>query len=165
MRYYTEIATPVGEVTVVSNGAAITVVSLQPARALGLDDAVRDDAVLSEARRQIEAYFEGTLQHFDLPLAPSGTAFQTRVWAALQQIPYAHTWSYRRLARAVDSPRGARAVGAANGCNPIAIIIPCHRVIGADGSLTGYAGGMQRKQWLLGHEARVLGVQTSLALS
>ena len=104
----------------------------------------------SRSRRlpaQLAAYFAGDLKAFDLPLAPAGTPFQRRVWAALQAIPYGRTWSYGELARRVGS--AGRAVGLANGKNPIALIIPCHRVIGSDGSLTGYGGGLDRKRYLL----------------
>jgi len=103
---------------------------------------------------QLEAYFCGALSAFDLPLDPVGTDFQRTVWKALIAIPYAETRTYGEIARAIRQPRSARAVGLANNQNPIAIIVPCHRVIGADGSLTGYGGGIQRKRWLLQHEAR-----------
>jgi methylated-DNA-[protein]-cysteine S-methyltransferase len=113
--------------------------------------------VLAEATRQLRAYFSGDLRRFDLPLAAEGTIFQQRVWRKLGEIPFATTWSYGALARAVTRPTAYRAVGAANGRNPISIIIPCHRVIGSDGSLTGYGGGEPAKRWLLDHEARVNG--------
>jgi len=93
--------------------------------------------------------FAGQRTAFELPLAPEGTEFQRRVWAALQQIPYGQTWSYGELARHIGSPAASRAVGLANGKNPIALVIPCHRVIGSDGSLTGYGGGLERKRFLL----------------
>jgi len=108
--------------------------------------------LLNETVAQIEAYFSGRLQNFDLPLAPQGTDFQQRVWQALRQIPFGKTASYQDIARAVGNPKAVRAVGGANHHNPIAIIIPCHRVIGADGKLTGYGGGLWRKEWLLRHE-------------
>jgi methylated-DNA-[protein]-cysteine S-methyltransferase len=114
-----------------------------------------DAALLAAAAQQLREYFAGERRRFDLPLAPSGTAFQERVWRKLGDIPYARTWSYGELARAVEQPTASRAVGAANGRNPISIIIPCHRVIGSDGSLTGYGGGEPAKRWLLDHEARV----------
>ena len=109
--------------------------------------------MLDETERQLDRYFEGTLTEFDLPLGPRGTPFQQQVWAALCDIPYGETISYGELARRVGRPGSARAVGAANGSNPISIIIPCHRVIGSDGRLTGYGGGIDRKAWLLDHEA------------
>lgn len=108
--------------------------------------------VLAEARRQLAAYFAGELTAFDLPLAARGTPFQERVWAALRDIPFGRTISYAELARRIGDPRATRAVGLANGRNPLSIVVPCHRVIGADGSLTGYGGGLARKRWLLGHE-------------
>jgi methylated-DNA-[protein]-cysteine S-methyltransferase len=112
-----------------------------------------DEAVLDETERQLGRYFEGTLTEFDLPIGPRGTPFQQRVWAALCDIPYGETISYGELARRVGRPGSARAVGAANGSNPISIIVPCHRVIGANGKLTGYGGGLPRKAWLIDHEA------------
>lgn len=111
-----------------------------------------DNLVLREASLQLAAYFKGDLQHFDLPLAPEGTEFQQRVWSMLLDIPFGESRSYMDLSLALDNPGAIRAVGAANGRNPIGIIIPCHRVIGSDGSLTGYAGGLERKEWLLRHE-------------
>lgn len=105
-----------------------------------------------QAMQQLHEYFEGTRQAFDLPLTPPGTTFQQRVWQALQQIPYSHTVTYQDLAKCLSKPTASRAVGSANGRNPIAIIIPCHRVIGRDGRLRGYAGGLHLKQQLLQHE-------------
>lgn len=110
------------------------------------------DSVLAETRRQLEEYFAGTRQAFDLPLAPAGTAFQQQAWQALLDIPYGSTASYREQAVRIGNVKAVRAVGLANGRNPIAIIIPCHRVIGSDGSLTGYAGGLPIKRALLEHE-------------
>jgi methylated-DNA-[protein]-cysteine S-methyltransferase len=104
-------------------------------------------------REQLDAYFAGELDTFDLPLAPQGTPFQLRVWEQLTKIPFGETISYGELARRLDDPKLVRAVGLANGRNPISIVIPCHRVIGADGSLVGYGGGLERKRWLLEHEA------------
>jgi methylated-DNA-[protein]-cysteine S-methyltransferase len=102
---------------------------------------------------QLDAYFAGELEAFDLRLDARGTPFQMRVWDQLLQIPFGETISYSELARRLDDPKLVRAVGLANGRNPISIVIPCHRVIGADGSLVGYGGGLERKQWLLEHEA------------
>ena len=109
---------------------------------------------LREARRQLEEYFAGHRREFDLPLRLHGTQFQRRVWDVLTEIPYGVTWSYGQLAKRIDHPNASRAVGLANGRNPISILVPCHRVIGANGSLTGYGGGLDRKQWLLAHEGR-----------
>lgn len=112
----------------------------------------RDDAALAEVARQLAEYQAGDRQTFDMPLAPQGTPFQQKVWAALREIPYGRTVSYGELALALDCPDGARAVGRANATNPIALIVPCHRVLGADGSLTGYAGGLPLKAALLRFE-------------
>ena len=109
-------------------------------------------ANLQSAVDQIKDYFEGNLEHFDLPLAPKGTEFQNKVWQELQKIPFGKTISYQELANRLGDPLVIRAAASANGKNPIAIIIPCHRVIGSDGSLTGYAGGLHRKKWLVEHE-------------
>ncbi|MHA6721556.1 methylated-DNA--[protein]-cysteine S-methyltransferase [Sphingomonas sp. RS2018] len=111
-----------------------------------------DDPVLRETARQLDAYFGGELQAFDLPLAWRGTEFQRAVWAALLAIPYGETRSYADIAQAIGRPSAMRAVGAANGRNPISIVAPCHRVIGAGGALTGFAGGLEAKRWLLGLE-------------
>src|SRR6202012_510460 len=108
--------------------------------------------LLAQARAQIEEYFAGTRRDFDLPLAPRGTAFQRSVWHALATIPFGVTTTYGEIAAAVGRPTASRAVGAANGQNPIAIVIPCHRVIGANGTLTGYGGGLPTKEWLVRHE-------------
>ena len=114
--------------------------------------ASRPTPLLKGAEEQLMEYLAGERKAFDLPLAPQGTPFQQRVWRALQEIPYGQTRSYREIAQTVDSPRGFRAVGMANHRNPIPIFIPCHRVVGADGSLTGYAGGLELKRQLLGLE-------------
>jgi methylated-DNA-[protein]-cysteine S-methyltransferase len=114
---------------------------------------VRDEPALAELRRQLDAYLAGDLESFDLVLAPSGTPFQQQVWGALCAIPYGATASYGEIAATIGHPGAARAVGSANNRNPIAIVIPCHRVIGAGGALTGYGGGLPRKQWLLALEA------------
>jgi methylated-DNA-[protein]-cysteine S-methyltransferase len=113
-----------------------------------------DDAHLGEARRQLQAYFAGDLHSFDLVLHLPGTPFQQRVWQALRDLHYGETVSYGELARRIGEPGAARAVGLASHNNPVPIVVPCHRVIGADGSLTGFGGGIGRKRWLLTHEAR-----------
>ncbi len=110
-----------------------------------------------EARKEIEEYFKGVRREFDVPLVIEGTEFQECVWKELLKIPFGSTRSYRELAEAIDKPGSVRAVAGANGINRIAIIIPCHRVIGADGSLTGYTGGLTRKKWLIDHERRYSG--------
>jgi methylated-DNA-[protein]-cysteine S-methyltransferase len=116
---------------------------------------------LAEPLRQMEAYFAGDLQCFDLTLRPEGTPFQLRVWDRLQQIPFGETISYGELARRVGNPAASRAVGLANGSNPIPIIIPCHRVIGSNGKLTGYGGGLETKRWLLDFEQSHSGLFSS----
>ena len=108
--------------------------------------------LLLEAEKQLAEYFAGSRREFDLPLAPQGTAFQRKVWDALTEIPYGETRSYGEIAARIGNPKACRAVGMANNRNPLSILIPCHRVIGADGSLTGYAGGIPKKLWLLRHE-------------
>ena len=112
----------------------------------------RDAKALREPREQLLEYFAGERRSFELPLAPQGTPFQLNVWNALAQIPYGATWSYGELAIRIGSPKAVRAVGAANGRNPLPIVLPCHRVIGSDGSLTGFGGGLPLKQFLLEHE-------------
>ena len=112
--------------------------------------------LLTEAARQLAAYFDGARTDFDLPLRTRGTAFRERCWAALREIPYGRTVTYGEQARRIGNPGAARAVGGANHDNPIMIVIPCHRVVGADGSLTGFGGGLDMKAWLLGHERAVL---------
>ena len=140
---------PVGPLTLMSNGKALTHCEFENPR-YPYDAAPRgEDPIIAKARRQLDAYFSGRLRTFDLPLAPQGTEFQQRVWAVLLKIPYGATRSYGQQAVAIGAPKAVRAVGLANGRNPIAIIIPCHRVLGANGSLTGYGGGMARKQLLL----------------
>jgi methylated-DNA-[protein]-cysteine S-methyltransferase len=109
---------------------------------------------LRKAAQQLQEYFSGSRREFDLPLNPHGTEFQQRVWRELTKIPFGETRSYGQLAKRIGNPNGSRAVGLANGRNPIAIIVPCHRVIGADGSLTGFGGGIERKEWLLNHEGQ-----------
>jgi methylated-DNA-[protein]-cysteine S-methyltransferase len=115
---------------------------------------VRDEAAFDEARRQLDEYFAGSRTAFDVRLELPGSPFQVEVWNALRAIPYGQTASYGEIARAIGRPPAVRAVGAANGRNPISIIVPCHRVIGAGGGLTGYGWGVERKAWLLEHERR-----------
>lgn len=142
--------TPLGTMTLVADGDGLACVHLPHHAPAPERD--RDRAVLRAARAQLTEYFAGQRTRFALPLCPRGTPFQHEVWRLLQDIPFGTTTSYGALARAIGRPSASRAVGAANGRNPIAIIVPCHRVIGADGSLTGYAGGLPAKRWLLAHE-------------
>ena len=114
----------------------------------------KNDEPFKAVIKQLDEYFDGSRQDFDLPLKPQGTEFQRRVWQALQQIPYGETWSYGELAKYVGNPKASRAVGAANGINPIPVIIPCHRVIGSNGKLTGFGGGLETKAFLLNLEAK-----------
>jgi methylated-DNA-[protein]-cysteine S-methyltransferase len=156
IEYFTTLETPIGELLLASDGTALTGLFLhgpKPSAARNGDHG-RRDKVLAAAREELIAYCEGTRQTFSVPLAPQGTSFQQRVWRALLDIPFGETESYGQLARRIGSPNAARAVGLANGKNPIAIIIPCHRVIGTSGALVGYGGGLPRKRWLLEHEAR-----------
>lgn len=139
---------PVGLLRLESDGARITALAFD-AEGHSSEDA---PAVLLEAKRQLEEYFEGKRREFDLPLAGNGTGFQQRVLEVVKSIPCGSTSSYQCIAEQIGCNAVARAVGSANGANPIPIIIPCHRVVGADGSLTGYVGGLWRKQWLLRHE-------------
>jgi len=162
MRTHTVIDSVVGTLTLVADDGAIVGLYMNLQRHRPDDDELgdleprgREAEPFKTAADQLDAYFAGVLTLFDLPLAPVGSAFQQRVWAALQEIPYGQTESYGELAERIGSPGGARAVGLANGKNPIGIIIPCHRVVGADGSLTGYGGGLDRKKLLLDLETRV----------
>jgi len=140
---------PCGPLTLKSNGAALTHCEFEAGRYVSAPAPAGADEILDQARRELDAYFAGKLRKFSVPVAPQGTVFQRRVWAALQAIPYGATRSYGQQAAAIGAPKASRAVGLANGRNPIAIIIPCHRVIGANGGLTGYGGGMERKRLLL----------------
>jgi methylated-DNA-[protein]-cysteine S-methyltransferase len=152
---YTYFESPIGRLLLTSDGTALTGLYMEPSRkAQSIDGWIQDEAVapLSATVRQLTEYFAGTRRDFDLPLRFQGTTFQTRVWRELTVIPYGQTWSYGQLAQRIDKPSASRAVGLANGRNPISILVPCHRVIGADGSLTGYGGGLERKRWLLVHE-------------
>lgn len=145
------IDSPVGKLLLVENDGQLGRVHFDADEASSRlpREQVCESPLLRETQAQLAAYFDGKLKRFDLPLAPVGTAFQQRVWRALCEIPYGETISYAELARLVESPRGFRAVGGANGSNPIALIIPCHRVIATGGGLGGYAGGLDRKRWLL----------------
>ena len=149
--YFSWISTPIGILLAARNEeGALT--QLHFAGAEPPDDWVRDDTVFGDLNAQLRAYFDGDLRTFDLPLAPQGTPFQQRVWRALLTIPYGETRSYANIADAIGKPSACRAVGAANGANPIPIVIPCHRVIGSSGSLTGFGGGIDVKRRLLALE-------------
>jgi methylated-DNA-[protein]-cysteine S-methyltransferase len=150
MTLYDSIESPIGELLLVGDGQALTAVHMDGTPGA---DWRRDPDALRASAEQLRAYFAGELREFDLPLAPHGTPFQREVWGALREIPYGSTISYGELATAVGRPDAPRAVGAANGRNPIAVVIPCHRVIGASGALTGYGGGLGRKRMLLDLES------------
>jgi methylated-DNA-[protein]-cysteine S-methyltransferase len=153
----TTIGSPIGPLTLTAVDGELT--GLHMANAAhppkGTGSWSPDPAAFKDVVDQLGAYFAGELTDFDVPLRAEGTDFQRRVWDGLRQIPYGETWSYARLAEQVGNVKACRAVGLANGRNPIAVIVPCHRVIGANGTLTGYGGGLERKAWLLDHERRV----------
>lgn len=144
--------TPVGKLTLVSDGRAIAHVAFENSKHPPPACPRGEDKVIAKARRELDAYFAGALKTFTVPVAPRGTPFQESAWAALRTIPYGVTRSYAEQAAAIGKPKAVRAVGSANGRNPIPIIIPCHRVIGADGSLTGFGGGVETKRFLLALE-------------
>jgi methylated-DNA-[protein]-cysteine S-methyltransferase len=154
--YWTSVDSPVGELLLTSDGTSLTRLLFSP---FTVDQGWSPEPcpVLDEAERQLGEYFVGERTAFELPLAPSGTDFQLRVWEALRDIPYAETINYGQLALRIGNIKASRAVGLANGRNPISIVVPCHRVIGANGSLTGYGGGLDRKRTLLDLERRVVG--------
>ena len=152
MTFYTHMDSPVGPLLLAADNDGLLLIEFGTPRhpvARGNDWLEGSNGVLEQTRVQLTEYFEGTRRDFDLPLSPRGTAFQRDVWHALQAIPYGETISYAELARRLGKPSAMRAVGAANGRNPLPIVVPCHRVIGADGSLTGFGGGLPTKQYLL----------------
>ncbi|MFT6925020.1 MAG: methylated-DNA-[protein]-cysteine S-methyltransferase [Psychromonas sp.] len=158
MNHYAYFKSPIGMLTLQANAQGLLGVwfetqNSQPENLGRLD---KQQPILLQTIVQLEEYFSGTREYFTLPTALTGTAFQLRVWAALATIPFGKTWCYQELANAIGNPKAVRAVGLANSKNPISIIIPCHRVIGKNGKLTGYAGGIERKQALLKHEGVIL---------
>jgi methylated-DNA-[protein]-cysteine S-methyltransferase len=162
MNIFCYVESPIGRLILTSDGTALTGLYMnlyrnKPSKLPGLgDDWIQNATIdpLPAAARQLKEYFAGKRREFDLPLRMEGTEFQQRVWRELTKIPFGETRSYGQLAKRIGNPNGSRAVGLANGRNPIAIIVPCHRVIGADGSLTGFGGGLDRKEWLLTHEGQ-----------
>jgi methylated-DNA-[protein]-cysteine S-methyltransferase len=158
MTYFTYMDSPIGRLLLLSDGDVLTGLYMNEWETLlaEIPDAKENATlpVLAQAREQLTAYFAGEQQAFQLPLGMQGTDFQRLVWRELCNIPYGETISYGELARRIGNPKASRAVGLANGRNPVSIIVPCHRVIGADKTLTGYGGGLSRKQALLEHEAR-----------
>jgi methylated-DNA-[protein]-cysteine S-methyltransferase len=169
---FTRFASPLGELLLTASDTALTGVYFDTSRLVpplhvvergtggeavhGVERGTGGEAVLARTRQQLAEYFAGVRTAFDLPLEAAGSAFEHRVWDALRTIPYGVTTSYSELARRLGDPRATRAVGAANGKNPIPIIVPCHRVIGAHGELTGFGGGLDRKRWLLEHEGALM---------
>jgi methylated-DNA-[protein]-cysteine S-methyltransferase len=156
--FYTIFESPVGPLLLAGDADALRLVSFESSKhaAPSQADWKQDKAPFAEVIRQLQAYFRGELREFDVPLALQGTKFQRRVWNALREIPYGETISYLQLAERIGNPRAVRAVGLANGSNPIPIIVPCHRVIGSDGSLTGFGGGISTKKKLLELESKQL---------
>lgn len=156
---YLPVATPIGTFVVAAREDAIVGGWFEGQKyfpAISADAGWREAAtpVLAEARRELDAYFAGTSTRFTVPLAPIGTEFQRKVWAALRAVPFGATTTYAALAQAIGRPGAFHPVGAAVGRNPMSLFVPCHRALGSDGSLTGYAGGLMRKRWLLDHESR-----------
>ncbi len=151
-QFYTTLKSPLGPLVLTSSGKAITGLYTPAHSWQAKKKGIRNPRLFKRAVQQLNEYFKGKRRQFDLPLAPEGTPFQKRVWKALQTIRCGETKSYGQIAKSVKNSKASRAVGAANRENPICIIVPCHRVIGADGKLTGYAGGLKAKQWLLRHE-------------
>ena len=153
----TTVDSPIGPLTLTAADGLLTGVYMHEQRhaPTASTEWIRDDAWFTPATGQLEAYFAGDLMTFDLPMRLNGTEFQRQVWTGLQAIPYGETISYGELARRVGNPGASRAVGLANGRNPTAIVVPCHRVIGSNGQLAGYGGGIDRKVWLLEHEGAI----------
>ena len=164
MTYYTYMESPVGRLLLAGDETGLQRVAFaEGGKALQPESDWREDArPLRQAVAQLNAYFAGDLRTFDLPLRKEGTPFQLAVWRALRDIPYGETASYGEIARRVGTPQGSRAVGLANGSNPIAIVVPCHRVIGSNGKLTGYGGGLNNKETLLALERKHAGAQAAL---
>lgn len=153
MIYYLDMQSPIGDIILQANQDGLVGVWFSDRLTQsGYGKYSDDHPVLLKARQQLQEYFDGTRQVFDIPLAAQGTNFQAKVWQALSELPFAKTASYQDIADKIENPKAVRAVGLANSKNPISIIVPCHRVIAKNGNLTGYAGGLERKAWLLEHE-------------
>ncbi|GGG46776.1 methylated-DNA--protein-cysteine methyltransferase [Kocuria dechangensis] len=157
-RRHALVDSPIGPLALVEEDGRLAALSVEGARQGPVPGSfgTRDDDALPHVREQLAEYFAGRLREFDADVVLHGTPFQLRVWNALAGIPYGTTGTYGQIARAIGTPRAAQAVGAANGRNPVSLLVPCHRIIGADGRLTGYAGGMQRKEYLLRLEGTLL---------
>ena len=148
MKYYHYYESPIGKLVIVHNDRGIT--NLYLAHLLQIENAIQEETdLIKEAVKQLDEYFNGLRQSFDLPLAPAGTHFQQKVWHALRNIPCGKTYSYKQIAEQIGSPKASRAIGMANNKNPILLLIPCHRVIGANGKLIGFAAGLEMKKYLL----------------
>jgi methylated-DNA-[protein]-cysteine S-methyltransferase len=158
MNHYCYYKSPIGTLTLQTNAQGLLGVwfQTQQNQPENLGRLNKQQPILTRTVAQLDEYFRGDRQHFMLPIASSGTVFQQQVWSALATIPFGKTWCYQELANAINNPNAVRAVGLANSKNPVSIIIPCHRVIGKNGKLTGYAGGIERKQALLEHEGVML---------
>ena len=155
MKYYKKIESPVGQLTLLATDTHLVSVLWENVEFDEKDPpcVLREhQPILKTTELQLKEYFKGSRKQFDIPILAEGTDFQKRVWLALRQIPYGETWSYKRLATHIGNPKASRAVGAANGKNPLSILVPCHRVVGAQGDLTGFAGGLRKKAILLSHE-------------
>jgi methylated-DNA-[protein]-cysteine S-methyltransferase len=155
--FWTVVDSPIDPLLLVGDETGLRSLWMAPHRPP--DGAVRDDDALAPAATQLAEYFAGERTRFELALAPHGTPFQQKVWLALRDIPYGRTTTYGAIAADLGQPTASRAVGLANGRNPLAVIVPCHRVIGASGALTGFGGSLPRKRWLLEHERRVGGTE------
>jgi len=151
MHFIKHIDTPIGLLEVQTSEDALLAVTFVESKT---EDSDNVPEVLENACTQLKEYFAGERQSFDLPLLPDGTDFQKQVWNALVEVPYGRTSTYKKQSQTLGNPKAIRAVGTANGKNPIAVVIPCHRIVGSDGSLTGYASGLARKDWLLKHEQK-----------
>jgi len=154
MNVYTLYPSPLGQVTLQANDEGLLGLWFETytSKPDSLGTRMDQHPILQQAISELDKYFSGKLMEFSVPLAARGTEFQQKVWQALTTIPAGKTWNYQDLANAIGNPKAVRAVGLANGKNPVSVIVPCHRVIGKNGKLTGYAGGVERKQWLLNHE-------------
>ncbi|MDG1771375.1 MAG: methylated-DNA--[protein]-cysteine S-methyltransferase [Luminiphilus sp.] len=154
--YSSQIDSPLGVLNIMGSAQAIEGVGWMTHGTTPTNSATESCPLIDECANQLRAYFDGRLTKFDVPLAPAGTPYQRRVWQGLQDIPYGQTVSYGQLSQALQPPSGPRAVGSAVGRNPIALLLPCHRVIGGRGELTGFAWGLAHKAWLLSHEGSIL---------
>lgn len=162
--HYTYFETPIGKLLLAGNEKTLSLIGFPEGKGkvAPRENWQESSTMFDLVKQQLQEYFSGSRQEFSLSLTPSGTEFQLAVLRALQEVPFGETRSYLDIARAVQRPKAVRAVGAANGRNPLPIVIPCHRVIGSNGSLTGFGGGLDTKTWLLNHESRVAGGQGDL---